>query len=80
MKISVSEFKAKCTQVVREVATHPYAVEITNRGKVVAVMSPPPAEERANPGAFWGSLKGSVIYMAPDFDEPMGEADWEATR
>ena len=34
MKMSVSEFKAKCTQVVREVATHPYMVEITNRGTV----------------------------------------------
>ena len=43
MKLSISEFKAKCTQVVREVATHPYTIEITNRGKVVAVVSPPPA-------------------------------------
>ena len=80
MKISVSEFKAKCTQVVREVATHPYTVEITNRGKVVAVVSPPPAQERADPKEFWGSLKDSVAYIAPDFDEPMGEGEWEAAR
>ena len=80
MKMSVSEFKAKCTQVVREVATHPYTVEITNRGRVVAVVSPPPLEEQENPGVFWGSLKGSVSYMAPDFDEPLGEEDWEAAR
>ena len=78
--MSVSEFKAQCTRVVREVATHPYTVEITNRGKVVAVVSPPPVEVPADPKDFWGSLKGSVTYMAPDFDEPLGEDEWEAAR
>ena len=80
MKMSVSQFKAKCTKVVREVATHPYSVEITNRGKVVAVVSQPAAEEQSSPKSFWGSLKGTVLYMAPDFDAPLGEKDWEATR
>lgn len=80
MKISVSEFKAKCTQMVREVASHPYTVEITNRGKVVAVVSPPPEEPPEDPKAFWGSLHGSVTYIAPDFDEPLGDEDWEASR
>ena len=80
MKMSVSEFKAKCTQVVREVASSPYTVEITNRGKVVAVVSGPPAEQEHDPSAFWGSLKGSVLHIAPDFDDPLGEDEWEATR
>jgi prevent-host-death family protein len=80
MRMSVSEFKARCTQVVREVATEPYTVEITNRGKVVAVVAPPAAAAPADPAAFWGSLKGSVLYVAPDFDEPLGEAEWEASR
>jgi prevent-host-death family protein len=79
MRMSVTEFKARCTQVVREVATQPYTVEITNRGKVVAVVSPPIAKP-ADPGSFWGSLRGSVVYMAPDFDKPMGDGDWEAAR
>ena len=78
MRMSVTDFKARCTQVVREVATQPYTVEITNRGKVVAVVSPP-ITTTADPASFWGSLKGSVIYMAPDFDEPM-EDDWEANQ
>ena len=80
MKISVSEFKAKCTQVVREVASHPYPVEITNRGKVVAIISPAPGNVPADPHQFWGSLKGYVTYMAPDFDEPLGDEEWEAAR
>lgn len=79
MKMSVSEFKAKCTQVVREVATHPHTVEITNRGKVVAVVSPP-VSKGADPKEFWGSLKGSVTYIAPDFDEPMRARDWDAAK
>lgn len=80
MKMSVTEFKAKCTQVVREVAFHPYSVEITNRGRVVAVLSPPEKSKEADPKEFWGSLKGSVTHVAPDFDEPMGDGDWEAAK
>lgn len=79
MRMSVTEFKARCTQVVREVATQPYTVEITNRGRIVAVVSPPVAVP-AKPEAFWGSLKGSVLYIAPDFDEPLGETEWEAAQ
>lgn len=80
MKVSVSHLKAKCTQIVREVAAHPCSVEITNRGRVVAVLSPPPPQGRPNPRKFWGSLKGTVSYIAPDFDEPMGDEEWEAAR
>ena len=80
MKMSVSEFKAKCTQVVREVAEHPYTVEITNRGKVVAIVSAPIGGEEANPSQFWGSLKGSVAFIAEDFDAPFGEEEWEAAK
>lgn len=80
MKVSVSEFKARCTQMVREVAAHPYGVEITNRGKVVAVLSPPEKGKNHDPKEFWGSLKGSVAQIAPDFDEPMGDSDWEASK
>lgn len=78
MKMSVTEFKAKCTQVLREVATHPYSVEITNRGKTIAVVSAPPPEPKVNP--LWGSMKGTVLYIDPNFDEPMGDDEWEAAK
>jgi len=78
--MSVTEFKAKCMQVVREVATHPYTVEITNRGKVVAVVSPPPAAAAADPRTFWGSLHGTVSHLAGDFDNPLGDKEWEAAH
>ena len=70
MQMSISEFKAKCTQVVREVGTKYKTVELTNRGKVVAQVVPP---------AFFGSLRGTVAYQ-PGWDEPLGEDDWEACQ
>jgi prevent-host-death family protein len=78
MKVSVSEFKAKCTHILREVATQPYTVEITKRGKVVAVVSQPQQEDGNNPA--WGALKGTVLSVSPAFDEPLGEDEWEAAR
>ena len=44
------------------------------------MVSPAPVETRADPQQFWGSLKGSVTYIAPDFDEPLGDEAWEAVR
>ena len=80
MKMSVSKFKAKCTQVVREIAEQPYTVEITNRGKVVAIVSAPIGGEEASPSQFWGSLKGSVAFIAEDFDAPLGDGEWDAAK
>jgi prevent-host-death family protein len=80
MKMPVSEFKAKCTQVLREVATAPYTVEVTKRGKVIAVVSSAKPEKDPDPNEFWGSLKGTVTYVSPDFDKALGDEDWEAAH
>lgn len=79
MQMSISEFKAKCTQVVREVGTKYQTVELTNRGKVVAQVVPPEPETKPDPQAFFGSLRGTVAYQ-PGWDEPLGEDDWEACQ
>lgn len=80
MKMSVTEFKAKCTQVLREVASKPYTVEITKRGKVVAIVSPPVEEPPPDVNPAWGCLRGTITYMAPDFDEPMDDTEWDACQ
>jgi len=80
MRMPVSEFKAKCTKVLREVATKPYTVEVTSRGAVIAVVSAPKPEKKPDPKDFFGSLKGTVSYISDDFDEPLGEEEWAATR
>ena len=79
MQMPISEFKAKCTQVVREVGTKYQTVELTNRGKVVAQVVPPEPEAKPDPQSFFGSLQGTVVYQ-PGWDEPLGEDDWEACQ
>lgn len=47
-------------------------VHITRRGKLIAELGPPKApEERPRPK--FGSAKGLILYMAPDFDAPLEE-------
>jgi len=75
--MAVSEFKARCTQVLRELAASGRTVEITSRGKVVAVVSPPPSTGE-NPA--WGALRGAVLEIAGDFDQPLGDQEWEAAQ
>jgi antitoxin (DNA-binding transcriptional repressor) of toxin-antitoxin stability system len=74
MQIAVSEFKARCTEILRTLAE---PIEVTNRGKVVAVVSPPKPTGKYN--AVVGCLEGTVTY-ATDWDEPLGEDDWEAAQ
>ena len=78
MKLPVTKFKARCTKLLRELPQRGEPIEVTSRGKLVAVVSPPPPRGRRNPA--WGALQGSVAFMAPDFDEPLGDTDWEAGR
>ena len=79
MKMSISEFKAKCTQVVREVGAEYKTIELTNRGKVVARVVPPERDQKLDPRKFFGSLRGTVTYKE-GWDEPLGEENWEACQ
>ena len=80
MKMAVSEFKAKCTQLLRDIATQGTAIEVTSRGRVIAVVSPPEPSEMPDPKQFFGSLRGTVLYLSDDFDEPLGDEEWEAAQ
>lgn len=78
--MKLTEFKARCAQVVREVATKPYGVELTKHGKVVAVLKPPEPAARKKPADFFGSLAGTVSHVG-DIVAPAAEArDWKAAR
>jgi len=63
--------KARCTEILRTLKS---PIEITNRGKVIAVVNPPSPASSQNP--LVGCLKSTVTY-ASDWDEPLGEEDWE---
>jgi antitoxin (DNA-binding transcriptional repressor) of toxin-antitoxin stability system len=80
MKMAVSEFKSKCTMVLREIQAEYKTVEITNHGRVIAVISPPQCGADLDPKKFMGSLKGTASYVG-DIVSPATDADeWEACR
>lgn len=74
--VGVAEFKAKCSEFLRELEAGGGPITITNRGKIVGVLSPPPVPEE-EPRSFFGFMKGTVT-LAPDFDPgEMADPDWE---
>ena len=79
MQVAVSEFKSKCTKILRNVFNTGQVVEITRRGKVMAIVTPPGPDKKPDPEEFLGCLSGTVSYF-PGWDEPLGEGEWEACR
>lgn len=80
MKMSVSSFKAKCTWVLREVASEYKTVEVTNRGKVIAVVTPPKAEKKRSPREFFGSLAGTASHVGDVISPAADSKEWNAAR
>jgi len=68
--IGAGEFKAKCLQLLDEVADSREELTITKRGKAVARLVPVPES-----GSLFGALKGSVL-RAGDLLSPIDEP-WE---
>ena len=74
-EISASEFRAKCSAILDEVAQTGQAVTITKRGKPVAQLVPPVPRRHGYPqDALFGAVK-----IHGDIVEPTLAADsWEA--
>ena len=73
MEISIGEFKSKCTNFIRDVENLNQTVEITKRGKIVAILTPPASPKKIDPHEFLSCLHGTVAY-APDWDQPCSRA------
>ena len=72
--MSAAEFKAKCLQVMDQVAATGEPVVVTKRGKPVAQLGP----VRTTPRTLRGFLKGSV-KTGRDVINPIG-VTWDAAR
>lgn len=68
--ISVTEFKSKCLEILREVQEEQVTYVITKHNKVVAEVSPSKAQASENP------LKNSVLFET-DIISPIDET-WES--
>ena len=71
--IGAGDFKARCLQLLDDVATHREPLVITKRGKPVARLVPMPPETQ-----LFGALAGSVLDEA-DIVAPV-ELEWDAAR
>jgi antitoxin (DNA-binding transcriptional repressor) of toxin-antitoxin stability system len=77
MRIPVTQFKARCTALLRDLSAGSDPIEVTRKGKVVAIVTPPEPPLTRNPVV--GCLKGTVTYL-PGWDESLGEEVWEACQ
>ena len=69
MSISLQEAQAKLSQLVHALAPGEEVVITENEAPVARlVASPAPPSARK-----LGSLRGTVLYMAPDFDAPLDD-------
>jgi prevent-host-death family protein len=79
MAISVSEFKHRCLEIIREVEETGRGVAITRRGKVVARLQPPSAAATASVKP-WERLRGSATCLFEPEESVLADRDFEALR
>ncbi len=72
--VKASEFKAKCLQLIDQVADTGEPIVITKNGKPVSQLVP----YRRKPKSLFGSLRGSVAIKG-DIVSPLN-VKWEAQR
>jgi antitoxin (DNA-binding transcriptional repressor) of toxin-antitoxin stability system len=78
--INATQFKATCLELLDRLAAGDITrLEVTKRGRVVAVLVPP---ERRHPvDALFGAMKGSVTRPAGlDLTDPVFEGEVEAEQ
>ena len=76
--VSVTEFKAHCLDVIRQVEREGTAVDLTRHGKVVARLVP---TARTAPGVSrWWRLRGRGRLAGASEDGVLDDADFDALR
>ena len=79
MDISVTQFRAKCLELIRRAEGGGEPVDIKRRGKVVARLTAAPKARTATPKA-WEVLRGSGELKAEPEESVIDEAEFEASR
>lgn len=76
--VGAAEFKAKCLNLIEQMAGDGEPITITKRGKPVAVLSPVP--EATIGTSIIGAMKGSVLTYDDPFSPVIEAGDWDASR
>jgi antitoxin (DNA-binding transcriptional repressor) of toxin-antitoxin stability system len=79
MTISVTEFKARCLEILRELERSGQAVEIERRGRVVARVIPVAGELSAETPP-WRRLRGTGRLLAAPEESVLSDGEFEANR
>lgn len=74
MDISVTEFKQRCLELIRQVEATGKPVTITRRGKAVAQLEPPPAPTDSGVKP-WERLRGKAQWLAEPGERFITEKD-----
>lgn len=77
MTITVTDFKARCLELLRILEEGGEPIEITRRGRVVARVVASADSARRKP---WERLRGSGLLLATADESVATEADFDATR
>ena len=78
MDISVTQFRASCLELIRQVEAGGEPVDIKRRGRVVARLAPPPGGEASRKP--WERLRGSGRLLAEPGESVLAADDFEAVR
>jgi prevent-host-death family protein len=79
MDISVTEFRAQCLELIRQVESGGEVVEITRHGKLVARLTPPAVSSGASPHP-WAALRGSGVLHAEPEESVLEAQAFDALR
>ncbi|MCS7048162.1 MAG: type II toxin-antitoxin system Phd/YefM family antitoxin [Verrucomicrobiae bacterium] len=79
MTISVTEFKSKCLQLLKELETQQEPIEITRGGKVVARIVPAGSLVQTSLKP-WQRLRGTGRLLSKPQEGVLKQADFEAAR
>jgi antitoxin (DNA-binding transcriptional repressor) of toxin-antitoxin stability system len=77
MTISVTQLKARCLQVIRDMERDGHPVDVARRGKIVARIFPA-AERQTIEKRPWKRLQGSGRLLASPDESVLDEHDFEA--
>ena len=76
--ISVTDFKAHCLDVIRQVENAGTAVDIVRRGKIVARLVPSAVAMQGTPA--WLRLRGRGALLATAQESALNDQDFDAVR
>ena len=75
--ITVTEFKAKCLRLIRQMVKDHEPMIITKHGRPVAILSP--LLQATETPSIVGAMPGSVLAYSEPFEPVADPSDWSAS-